>query len=142
MKKHHAQLWLLLLLTLVFTGCSDSTPSKPSSGAQESFKRNDSATRRLQVRAVVLEHFKKYYSAWEVKGVSVEPDFGNTHYAVVDAVSNDNRQTFDLRVGLFMDDSGNLYWKTDFLPARETKEAKPFDFAIAPYVKDDDHDDE
>ncbi|MFY9619269.1 MAG: hypothetical protein WAM70_18470 [Pyrinomonadaceae bacterium] len=130
-----ARFYFLTTLVL-FAGCSNnSTPSDPlSKGIEQQLQaqdKGDALKSRMQVRRAALNHVKAHYSGWVVQGVSIYAAAGNDYLVGVDVISGSDRQTVSVGVELFVQDNGEKYWKTTFVPPKSG--AKPTEFVIEKY---------
>lgn len=92
----------------------------------------DTLENRKAVRQAVLGHMSKYFPEWKVQGVTLYSYNNITYMCGVDSVSGEQRQTIFFSAGLFVKDTGEMYWKTEHTPP--DKSARPFDFVTVPYA--------
>ncbi len=79
-------------------------------------------------------HVQKYQSDCRIQGVAPYPWAGTTWLTSVDCLIGESRTNVHLRVELFIQDDGFLYWKTEYVPPDAG--ARPLEFVIEPYEPD------
>jgi hypothetical protein len=131
----NSRLYFLTML-LLFAGCSRAQPNSDplTKATEEQFQaqeKGDSVSYRIQVRRAAVNHVKTHYPAWVIQGASIYANAGNDYTVGVDAISGKDRQTISVEVELFVQENGEKYWKTTFVPPRPG--AKPLEFVIEKY---------
>lgn len=81
---------------------------------------DDTSQRRLQVRQKVVEYLKATLPNRKVNGISLTPFQGNIYVVGVDFISDSGRKTLDLIARLYVSDSGESYWKIEYLSSKRS----------------------
>jgi ABC-type oligopeptide transport system substrate-binding subunit len=118
----------LLTVVLVAANCtsSKSEQSNSNSKLEETLANEmyvvsaDTTQQRLQVRQRVVEYLKSTLPNQKVKGISLTPFQGNVYVVGVDSLSDKGRKTFDLIARFYVPDSGEGYWKIEYLSAKRS----------------------
>jgi hypothetical protein len=120
---------LILLIIIIVTGCSSSKVEQSASQQklEEALTKemnaasDDSSLRRLQVRQKVVEYLKSTLPNRKVNGISLTPYQGNVYVVGVDFLSEDGRKTLDLIARLYVSDTGESYWKIEYLSSKRSE---------------------